>query len=301
MTGAEHKHANAPYVGKYYERLARLTLKYHEYWGSIAKEILPWYDFAGRYNLNRKDLGVDLVLITKDDKYYAVQVKYRSDKSDKTKIREKDISNFIVTAPSLFKHLEIAGYILVTNAALSSNAEGLYKNRVIVVDFADPQLLSQLETQPPSPPPELRPYQAEAVEKILAAFRDGVKRGQLIMPPGTGKTLVALRVAEQYHRVLFLAPSIALIDQSARAWLRDAKDKDKMVVFAVVSDTSVGQTPENDLNALSLLSIPATTDANALAEGLLQVTDDKIAVVFSTYQSVDVIKSAQEKLKDFEF
>ncbi|MEM4203674.1 MAG: hypothetical protein QXS54_06360, partial [Candidatus Methanomethylicaceae archaeon] len=180
MTGSEHKPTPERYVGERYEHLAILTLKNHEYWGSIAKDILRWKDFAAIHGLNQKDLGVDLVLITKDDKYYAVQVKYRS--NEKSKISLNDISNFVVAAPSLFKNIKVEGFILVTNAALSSNAEVLYKNHVIVVDFADPQHLSQLEVQPPSLPPVLRPYQAEAVNTIIEAFNRGVRRGKLIMP-----------------------------------------------------------------------------------------------------------------------
>lgn len=112
----------------------------------------------------------------------------------------------------------------------------------------------------------LRPYQEEALKAVVRAFmEEGKERGKLIMPPGTGKTLVALRIAERVagkgKRVLFLAPSIALLDQSLRAWAEEASLP--LRLFAVVSDPGVGRTSEDDLSALSLLSIPPPPNLSA--------------------------------------
>jgi Predicted helicase len=137
---------------------------------------------------------------------------------------------------------------------------------------------------------ELRPYQKEAIESVIKGFQSN-DRGKLIMPPGTGKTLVSLRIAESFGKgslILFLCPSIALLDQSIRAWLRDSEIP--INAYAVVSDKGVGKGDE--LNAKSLLSYPATTSAQELIEAF-NLDKDKLNVIFSTYQSLDAIKEAQ--------
>jgi Predicted helicase len=113
------------------------------------------------------------------------------------------------------------------------------------------------------------------------------------MPPGTGKTLVALRIAESFgvgKLILFLCPSIALLDQSIKAWFRDSELP--IHAYAVVSDKGVGK--DDELNSRSLLSYRATTSAEELLRAF-RLEQDKLNVIFSTYQSLDVIKEAQQK------
>lgn len=66
---------------------------------------------------------------------------------------------------------------------------------------------------------ELRPYQAEAKQAILAAWDEGFKRTLLVLPTGCGKTVVFSSVAENQvnkgHRVLIMAHRGELLDQAA--------------------------------------------------------------------------------------
>ena len=65
------------------------------------------------------------------------------------------------------------------------------------------------------------PHQKTAVEDVVRGF-DEHDRGKLIMACGTGKTFTAMCIAEVIAgvggRVLYLAPSISLFQQSMRAW-----------------------------------------------------------------------------------
>lgn len=114
------------------------------------------------------------------------------------------------------------------------------------------------EDLPLQPEKQLRPYQSEAVEAVLKGFERS-DRGKLIMPPGSGKTFVALKIAEKWAgaggHVLFLAPSIALVEQTIRAWLSDAEVP--LRVFAVTSDQMVGR-DEESLDWTTVLTIPPT-------------------------------------------
>ena len=70
-----------------------------------------------------------------------------------------------------------------------------------------------------------RPHQVEAIEAVLNGYAVGNDRGKLIMACGTGKTFTALKIAEAIAaengdtaRVLFMVPSISVLNQSLREW-----------------------------------------------------------------------------------
>lgn len=154
----------------------------------------------------------------------------------------------------------------------------------------------------------LRNYQEEALENVIEGFKHHA-RGKLIMACGTGKTFTSLKIAERQTNnrgfVLFLVPSLALLSQTLIDWKRQASAP--MTAFAVCSDSKVGKSgDENDFASYlrpSELSFPATTDAKSLAAEMLKANLKKLqglvpensgmTVIFSTYQSLDVIHQAQ--------
>ncbi|MDQ0340930.1 putative helicase [Caldalkalibacillus uzonensis] len=142
---------------------------------------------------------------------------------------------------------------------------------------------------------DLRPYQQEAINAVIDGF-SRIDRGKLIMPPGAGKTFTALKLSERYvgagGRVLFMAPSIALVEQPIRAWMEDTDTP--LRIFAVTSDHTVGRTDDDQLGDTSILSYPPTTNADELIEGVLSVDDNHMTVVVSTYHSSQVIADAQK-------
>ena len=132
------------------------------------------------------------------------------------------------------------------------------------------------------------------------------------MACGTGKTYTSLKIAERQTGnngfVLFLVPSLALLAQTLLDWKRQASAP--MSAFAVCSDSKVGKSgADNDFASYlrpSELNFPATTDAKSLAAEVLKdtlrkaqglVPENGMTVVFSTYQSLDVIHQAQTDFK----
>ncbi|HEU4403915.1 MAG TPA: DEAD/DEAH box helicase [Polyangiaceae bacterium] len=66
-----------------------------------------------------------------------------------------------------------------------------------------------------TPPPELRPYQREAVEAVLAARRAGLRRLAVCLPTGAGKTVIFAHLARLARRqVLVLAHREELLGQA---------------------------------------------------------------------------------------
>lgn len=157
-------------------------------------------------------------------------------------------------------------------------------------------------------PKQPRPHQIPAIEAVVNGF-ETADRGKLIMAPGTGKTYTSMVIAERMaekkngtFRVLYLVPSIQLLSQSLRGWTADSKYRDEMDTFAVCSDRKVtkkakGENEFEDIVAADL-GYPATTDYRKLLERQKvidsAVRQSKFLVVFSTYQSIDVIIKAQK-------
>ena len=279
--------------GKLLELATKLYLE------NMGFTVSSWKEWALQRKLSLQDTGlflqdtgIDLV-VEKDGELYAVQCK-----NWKKAVSWEDLGTFIGSLD--LKDVFFNGGFLVANAITTEAEKKLRslkkKIQILPIDeirefFSKAQAL--LEGRPIlKEKKELRPYQKEAVEKVLEGFVDH-DRGKLIMPPGTGKTLVALRIAEALGAgkfILFICPSIALLDQTIKVWFRDSELP--INAYAVVSDRGVGRSDE--LNKISLLTFPATTSSEELLKHF-NLHVEKLNVIFSTYQSLDVIKEAQQK------
>ncbi len=139
------------------------------------------------------------------------------------------------------------------------------------VDWSQIDWRSPQQFLPTTGKKTLRPHQLKAKKDVLDGFetRD---RGQLVMACGTGKTFTSLKIAEQVatdHKaqattVLFLVPSIQLLNQTLREWKQESEIPFR--AFAVCSDTKVGRNVDTEDLSMTDLIYPATTDTKALAE-----------------------------------
>jgi len=72
---------------------------------------------------------------------------------------------------------------------------------------------------------EARQYQAAAEQAVFAALVRRVIRQMVVMATGTGKTTVAVNVTKAFKRILWVAHSEILIEQSALAFIRERFDE----------------------------------------------------------------------------
>ena len=139
---------------------------------------------------------------------------------------------------------------------------------------------------------EPNPQQVKAIESVVNHLSNE-DRGQLIMACGTGKTYTALRIAERMvpngGRMLFLAPSIALVSQARREWLRYKTRPLRGLV--VCSDRTSGGRGESEDIRLSELECPVTTNPEEIASVLNGMNGT--GIVFCTYQSLENVSKAQ--------
>lgn len=164
-------------------------------------------------------------------------------------------------------------------------------------DLAWPSVDIELELRR-TPKKELRLHQRTAVDKVLAGLAT-LERGKLIMACGTGKTFTSLKIAERIAAerggsatLLFLVPSISLLSQTLREWTANCELN--LRSFAVCSDTKVGRRTGSEDISTHDLAVPATTDTAKLVEAFADVAERPgLKVIFSTYQSIDVVARAQ--------
>jgi len=140
------------------------------------------------------------------------------------------------------------------------------------------------------------PHQELDISKVVAGF-ETADRGKLIMACGTGKTFTSLKLVETIvprgGTVLFLVPSISLLSQTLKEWTIESAIP--LRSFAVCSDVSVGKRDNDEDIPVTDLAYPATTNTTKLVAKFSEIPADSdgITVVFSTYQSIDVVAKAQ--------
>jgi hypothetical protein len=237
------------------------------------------------------------------DDFTAIQCKFYDADS---KVEKKAIDSFL--SLSMRPDYNFSQRIVFdTSAGWTGNAEETMKGvaqRVDVGYLDDAKIdwsaysWTTPEVVVPTGPKTLRPHQTRALEDVRRGLSDG-DRGKLVMACGTGKTFTSLKIAEDLvgagGSVLFLVPSIQLMSQSLREWM--AESSVDIRPFAVCSDVRVGRkaSHEGDLSTIDLTE-PATTKADKLLARMStgKRATERMTVVFSTYQSIDVIARAQQ-------
>ena len=288
-------------------------------YASKFREVWLWNEFPYRIDFGFTDTGIDLVAVTHDGDHWAIQCKcYQED----TLIDKPAVDTFLSTSSREFKDENLQTtriahrlWISTTNR-WGSNATQAIRNqnppvtRINLSDLVDaPVDWEKLDAgvhgeAARTPRKKPHPHQEEAVEKAHDHFQAS-DRGKLIMACGTGKTFNALQIAENETDskglILFLVPSIALLGQTLREWSADAKKP--INAICICSDPKVSEkktrNPDRDTFSVVDLALPASTDSGEILRQFrrIQAKDSPgMTVVFSTYQSIDVIAEAQNVL-----
>lgn len=108
-----------------------------------------------------------------------------------------------------------------------------------------------------------------------------------------------MKVGGGTYNVLYLVPSIQLLSQTLFNWNSDKSDDLSMISFSVVSDRKATKkkSGEDDLSAKDI-GFPATTNVDEFMANYANIkkqSQKTMTVVFSTYQSIDVISKAQKQ------
>ncbi len=303
-----------------FERLMQAYLKTTTLYAHLFEEVWLWMEFPCHDQFGGKDTGIDLVAKTNTGDYWAIQCKcYAAD----SYIDKPSVDSFLSTSGRSFdidgesKTFSQRLWISTTNK-WNATAEQTIKNqnppviRLNLIDLdTDAVDWDALEkgvfgTSARPAPFEVLAHQETAINKAHEYFQtEGNDRGKLIMACGTGKTFTALKIAENETDnkglILFLVPSIALLGQTLRVW--KAQSAQPLEAVCVCSDARVSKSVSKNDDSSSFgtidLALPATTDVRSIVNQLQYLRNKQergMTVVFSTYQSIEVVSKAQHKL-----
>ena len=305
--------------GDRFERLMQAYLLTDPKYSNKLKKVWLWSEFHGKDDLGGGDTGIDLVALTFEGDYWAIQCKCFQEGSI---IDKPAVDSFLSTSSREFKGEDLKTtkfshrlWISTTNK-WGPNATEAIKNqnppvtRINLFDLQEaPVDWEKLEKgvhgeASRNPKKTLRPHQKEALENTHEHFKTA-DRGKLIMACGTGKTFNSLRIAENETNgtglVLFLVPSIALLGQTLREWSSDANEPINAICICSDPEISKKKTKNDDSDSFSVvdLALPASTNTKDILHQFNHIKTNGnagLTVVFSTYQSIEVIARAQKEL-----
>ena len=303
--------------GSKFEKLMKNWFLTTKLYADNIKNIWLWNEFPYRNQFGGSDSGIDLVIYNEEDEFVAIQCKFYSPNAE---ISKSDVDTFISTSAKLFevngKKKKFLGRVFVsTTNKWSKKANDLIQNQEIPlirlslnelensdVDWSK-IYLGKLGNEAKKESKTIRKHQKEARDSVHEYFKEN-NRGKLIMACGTGKTFTSLKIAENETNknglILFLVPSIALLGQTLREWTNDVDNDTKLYPICICSDSKISSkksTNDDSVTSVVDLALPATTDIDKIVNQLEKIRNKKgMKVVFSTYQSIDVIARAQEKI-----
>jgi len=305
--------------GNRFERLMKAYLLTDPKYAFKLKKVWLWNEFIGKKDLGGKDLGIDLVALTIDGDFWAIQCKcFNAD----TTIDKKAVDSFLTTSSREFRNEEFKTvrfsnriWISTTNKWGSNATESIQNQhppvtRINLYDLQQaPVDWENLENGihgevSRNTKRDIKPHQLDALEKTQEYFKTA-DRGKLIMACGTGKTFNSLRIAEKETNskglILFLVPSIALLGQTLREWTSYAEEPINAICICSDPEISKKKIKNEEFDSFSVvdLAMPASTKTKDILHQF-EYTKNKnnkgMTVVFSTYQSIDVIARVQKEL-----
>lgn len=297
---------------KFEKLIKRWFLTVPEY-ANVLDKVWLWEEFPGKESMGGVDLGIDLVAKTDEGKFWAIQCKCYQDDAV---ISKKMVDSFIANANRQFVDDEMHTnrfdklFWVSTTSHWGKNAQESIKHQAIqfvpiYTDWLQNSSVNWKELVEGKQGKEallagktMRSHQIEALTKAHEYFENH-DRGKMIMACGTGKTYTSLKIVENETKdkglVLYMVPSIALLSQGLKSWTEDSQYKLKPV--CICSDASASQYADDDENNLLDMTFPASTNVDTIVKQLKFYQDKgDFIVVFSTYQSIDVVSKAQAKL-----
>ena len=251
-------------------------------------------------NLPNDSKGIDGVFKSTNDVLVPYQVKFRSN---------RPALGFNEVAPFLGITEKAVDRLLITNCdsiALDvKNRTGIRSLRGVDFDQLTEDDFLVIENWLKAKPAKRAalvpdPYQIEALDNIRNHL-ESHDRGSVVMACGTGKTLVALWAVEQSRakNILVLLPSLTLLQQTLSEWsVHNSWGKD-FSYLCVCSDPQVNL--KNDEIEIDTTDVPFKIDTDPdIVKRYLDLDNGKIKIVFSTYQSSQVVSQVTKDQFSFD-
>ena len=203
-----NKKFTSKFQGDVFERLTQAYLLTFPQYKSVLKSVWISHEVPPRIldklNLPRKDFGIDLIAQTKDNKFWSIQSKYRS--NQEKALTYDELSTFTTLSFVTAKNISLAVVAHTTskpvrNRKYLKNLTEIGLETWLNLTDQDWERIQSLcaNKQIKLKKRNSRSHQKPAIKKAVTHFK--VKkntRGKLIMPCGTGKSLAAFWIAEAF-------------------------------------------------------------------------------------------------------
>jgi superfamily II DNA or RNA helicase len=299
--------------GDLFEDFTKYLFMFHPNYTNITKNIWLYKDFPinlkEKLNIPNKDEGIDLITLSQNGKYYAIQCKFRTDKN--TKIKWNELGTFVGLTFGVANGFE-NGFFVTNTTLITKNIMSSDKIIPIYGNFFDniPSDVFKLIksyminkniniTLNPSKP---RDYQKKIIAHSIMHFEDNA-RGYLEMACGTGKSLTAYWINSYMSNKLSIiaVPSLNLLSQfyndfSTQMFL----ERNKHQFVLVGSDADI-ENEERYYNNGLLITTDVTKIKMEIGMIIKRYTYDNEQmhklVIITTYQSSNYVIAALKQLK----
>lgn len=293
-------------IGDFFEIITKYIFILHPYYKSFTKNIWLYdeipYNLFKELNIPEKDKGIDLILFSNDNEYYAIQSKFRNNINNT--IPWSDLSTFVGMAFGISNKFDKALY--VTN--IFNIDEEINKcNRITKIygDFFDTlddiffaQLKEYIGTNNIVTPYKThikRNYQVEFINKCDNYFKNNNK-GYGNIACGVGKTLMSYWIHKILNPKITLigVPSLYLLSQFFKEWVFESNADNYNVDFLLV-----GSDVDFDVDKFKNNSLILTTCESEIYTKLINFINysTKNLIIITTYQSADKLIFASDVLK----
>jgi superfamily II DNA or RNA helicase len=276
--------------GDLFEEFTKYIFKYHPYYENEFDNIWLYDEIPGNIkqllNLPPKDEGIDLVLYSKDKKYYAVQCKYRTNINNIISWNELGTFTGLTfgVADGFHKAFFVTNTLEITKNIVNSNKiisiYGTFFNDIPTIVFDKIKIF--FGNNNIIIPKTLYPlqHQISAIDKSVEYFNES-DRGYWEMSCGSGKTLTSMWLLERLHPItsIVVVPSLYLLSQIYNEYVQHITNLKKNFIL-VGSDCDV-----NDGEYHNGLLI--TTDVMEISDRVTFFEND--VIIITTYQSSDKV------------
>ena len=256
-------------------------------------------------NLQRPEIGVDLIAESNEGNLWAIQCKYHNDVHKNVSYEE--VSTFFSITERDITYKKIRHRIISSSALeVSKKISTVHKEKLGFITYSDFSKLGNeefknfhliLENQKIFLKKfEPRDHQKNALNNCLSYFEKN-SRGKLIHPCGAGKSLTGYWFFRlmQGRNALIVVPSLQLVKQTLKTWAREFLCEGIEIDWiAVCSDDDVKNLDDPSLNTFEI-GIEVNTETEMISSFLKQ-NSEKIKIIITTYQSgkkvIDAVNQA---------
>lgn len=256
-----------------------------------------------KLNFPDRDFGIDLLLKDNQNRFIAVQCKFKNNEDEILQWSKDKIANpfalaekcdsvmiFTNAADCVEEARQREKFNLICYGHLLNTASEVFS---AIKTYIETKTIKVLKKYP------RLPHQIKAVEKVVTYFINE-PRAQLILPCGAGKTLTALWIKEDLKskNTLVLFPSLALLRQFKTEWANQRSED--YIYLNVCSEKDIDtSTEDSTVTHTYEISGEVTTSPDRICDFLS--ISDKSKIVFSTYQSIEATVTALQLLPNFSF